>query len=144
MNPLLIAPILSLLETAIQDSPEIVTDLKAIFNNPNPTPADWEALRAKVLAKSYADYVPASALPPAANIVQLPPVTVPPAQSNAPISQPGASGTGETAAANQNPTSGTSTVTMPAPPVATQTATVAPSPYLADGTPNPAYNHKAS
>jgi len=63
MNPTVIYLILSLVEEAIKDTPGIVTDLQAIFSKPNPSPADWEALRAKVLSKSYADYVPSSALP---------------------------------------------------------------------------------
>ncbi len=63
MTPAMLALILSLVEEAIAVTPGVIDDLKLIFNNPDPTPADWEALRAKVLAKSYADYVPASALP---------------------------------------------------------------------------------
>jgi hypothetical protein len=64
MSPAIIAAILGLVETAVTDAPAAYADFKEIFSNPNPTPADWAALRAKVLAKSYADYVPQSALPP--------------------------------------------------------------------------------
>lgn len=64
MNPALLAIIVSLIEEAVAQTPAIIADIQAIFNNPSPTPADWEALRAKVLAKTYADFVPASALPP--------------------------------------------------------------------------------
>jgi hypothetical protein len=63
MNPAMLALLVSLIEEAVAVTPGIVDDLKLIFNNPSPVPADWEALRTKVLAKSYADYVPASALP---------------------------------------------------------------------------------
>lgn len=63
MNPALIALIIQLVETAVQLEPSIATELQTLFNNPNPTPADWEALRQKVLSKSYSTYVPASALP---------------------------------------------------------------------------------
>jgi len=62
MTPAMLAIILSLVEEAINITPGIVADIQAIFNNPNPTPADWEALRAKVLAKGYADYVPSTTL----------------------------------------------------------------------------------
>jgi hypothetical protein len=66
MSPTVIYLILSLVEEAIKDTPGIVADLQTIFSNPNPSAADWEALRAKVLSKSYGDYVPATALPSAA------------------------------------------------------------------------------
>jgi hypothetical protein len=116
MSPQLIALVISLVEEAIKDTPALVEDLKAIFSNPNPSPADWEALRAKVLAKSYADYVPASALPANGVVAPLPSARTPQDSKNAPISQTGAS----------------------AP------AAVAPvEPYLADGSPNPAFNHLA-
>jgi hypothetical protein len=62
MNPALILMALSVLEKIVSMFPGIAVDLKAIFNNPSPTPADWQAIKAKVKAKSYADYVPASAL----------------------------------------------------------------------------------
>lgn len=64
MNPALISLIVSLVQEAIALEPSILTDLQTLFANPTPTPADWEALRQKVLSKSYSDYVPASALPP--------------------------------------------------------------------------------
>lgn len=70
MSPQLLAIIVSLVEEAVSITPQLVTDIQAIFSKPNPTPADWETLRAKVLSKSYADYVPASALP-SANVVKL-------------------------------------------------------------------------
>jgi hypothetical protein len=63
MNPAIISLIISLVQEAIALEPSIVTDLQALFSNPSPTPADWEALRQKVLSKSYSSYVPASALP---------------------------------------------------------------------------------
>lgn len=67
MNPALISLIISLVEEAIKQAPGVYADLQSIFSNPSPTPADWQALRAKVLAKTYADYVPASALPGASS-----------------------------------------------------------------------------
>lgn len=62
MNPSTIGLVVSLLEEAIKEEPAIVAEFQSIFSKPNPTPDDWAALRAKVLAKNYADYVPASAL----------------------------------------------------------------------------------
>ena len=64
MSPASIALVFSLVEEVIKVAPGAVADFQAIFSNPNPTPADWQALRAKVLAKGYADYVPKSDLPP--------------------------------------------------------------------------------
>lgn len=77
MNPAIISLIISLVEEAVKLEPEIVAELQTIFGNPNPTPADWQALRAKVLAKSYADYVPASALAPATAAATAPGVNTP-------------------------------------------------------------------
>jgi hypothetical protein len=84
MSPALLALILSLVEEAIAEAPAFVMDLKTIFDNAEPTPADWEALRAKVLAKSYADYVPASALNAATAAAAAPAVQTPLAATAAP------------------------------------------------------------
>lgn len=62
MSPATLALILSLIEEAVKEAPAVVTELQSIFSNPNPTPADWENLRATVLAKTYKDYVPATQL----------------------------------------------------------------------------------
>ncbi|MEI6075552.1 MAG: hypothetical protein WCS94_08270 [Verrucomicrobiota bacterium] len=58
MSPATIALIISLVEEVVKIAPQSYADFQAIFNNPNPTAADWEALRAKALAKGYSDYVP--------------------------------------------------------------------------------------
>jgi len=63
MNPATIALIISLVEEVVKIAPEAYADFQAIFNNPNPTAADWQALRDKALAKGYAQYVPESDLP---------------------------------------------------------------------------------
>jgi hypothetical protein len=102
----------SLAEELLENEPEIAAAVAAIFTKQNPTPADWLAVHQQVLAKNYADYVPASALPAATVVPNVPPVTTAAPQSNAPISQPGAS---ETASAPAN------------------------DPYLPDGAHNPAY-----
>jgi hypothetical protein len=90
MSPAMISLIISLVEEAVKLCPEIIADLQTIFGNPNPTPADWEALRQKVLSISYAGYVPASALPASAPAAASQPVTPASTSSNAPISQSGA------------------------------------------------------
>lgn len=62
MTPAVLQLVFFILEEAIKEEPALVADLQGIFSKANPTAADWAALRAKVGAKSYADYVPASAL----------------------------------------------------------------------------------
>lgn len=47
----------------VQSLPEVQKLLRELFNKADPTDADWAALRAKVLAKKYEDYVPATKLP---------------------------------------------------------------------------------
>jgi len=59
----MLALVVSLIEEAVKVAPEVAAELKNIFSVSNPSPADWEALRQKVLSKNYANYVPASALP---------------------------------------------------------------------------------
>jgi hypothetical protein len=86
MNPALIALIIQLVETAVADAPQLYDDLQNIFDNPNPTPADWEALRAKVLAEGYFDYVPDSALAPDKAAQASPAVT--PAAKETPLTAP--------------------------------------------------------
>ncbi|MGH8023185.1 MAG: hypothetical protein ACRED1_06370 [Limisphaerales bacterium] len=112
MSPALISLIISLVEEAITEAPQIVADLESIFALPNPSPADWEALRQKVLAKSYADYVPASALAPGTAVAESPAAITLDAASNPPINEMAAPETASAAAASA---------------------------YLADGTPNPSF-----
>lgn len=64
MNPAIVALIVGLIEEAVKVTPGLVADLQAIFAKPDPTPDDWQALRDKIQAPSYADYVPASDLTP--------------------------------------------------------------------------------
>jgi hypothetical protein len=135
MNSTLIALILQLVEEAIKDTPQIVADLQNLFATANPTPADWLALREKVLAKSYADYVPASALPAASAAGWATGVSTPAVESNAPISQPGASG--DVTTTIEPPKSPETAAADPAPAAAADQ----PAPYLPDGSPNPEFNH---
>jgi hypothetical protein len=64
MPPAMIGLIISLVEELVKIAPSVVTDIQAIFNKPNPTPADWQAIRDSVMAKKYTDFVPDSQLPP--------------------------------------------------------------------------------
>lgn len=57
MNPQAIALALFILEQAIKEGPGLAADLAALFGKPDPTAEDWADLRAKILAKSYDDYV---------------------------------------------------------------------------------------
>lgn len=134
MSPALIALIIQMVQEAVTLAPGIVADLQTIFNNPNPTPADWEALRAKVLAKTYADFVPASALPPGSPAAEIPAVILAPAESNAPITQAGATAATEIQAQEEK---------QPDPAPEPTVAAAAEPPYLPDGTRNPAFNHLA-
>lgn len=54
--------IITLVEEAIKLTPDLIAGFQRIFASGNPTPADFAALRAQVLAKTYKDYVPASVL----------------------------------------------------------------------------------
>jgi hypothetical protein len=58
MNPAMLAMIVGLVEEAIKLAPHIRADLQTIFSHPNPTPEDWAALRAKVLATSFESLAP--------------------------------------------------------------------------------------
>jgi hypothetical protein len=63
MNPATLSLIISLVEEAIKVEPSVQAALTSIFTKANPTPADWEALHAAVLANDYSSYVPDSGLP---------------------------------------------------------------------------------
>ena len=58
MNPATIALVIQLVELAIKEAPAIQAELQAIFSKPNPTPEDWAALKAKVLAQSFESLAP--------------------------------------------------------------------------------------
>lgn len=80
MSPAEIALALEMLEAAIQAEPALQSAIVAVFSKPNPTPADWDALRVKVISKNYRDYVPDTQLPlsltPPAPVVTAPPAVV--------------------------------------------------------------------
>jgi len=52
-----------ILQEAVQNAPAIYAELQKLFTKSDPTPEDWADLRARVKAKDYRAYVPATALP---------------------------------------------------------------------------------
>jgi len=63
MNTAIVTTILSLVELAIKEEPVIEAALRNIFSKPEPTAADWQAVKDKVSGKSYGDLVTNSELP---------------------------------------------------------------------------------
>lgn len=62
MPPQALSLALFILEAAIKDAPALAAELKVLFTKTDPTPDDWAALHLRVAAKTYRDYVPATAL----------------------------------------------------------------------------------
>ncbi len=58
MNPALLALVLQLIEFVIKEEPAVEAELKAIFSKAEVTPADWNMLRAKILAQSFTALAP--------------------------------------------------------------------------------------
>lgn len=58
MSPATLALLVSLVEDLITEAPAVYAELQSIFYKPNPTSADWEALRTKVLGESFASLAP--------------------------------------------------------------------------------------
>jgi hypothetical protein len=56
---------LFILQEFIKNEPAIAGEIKSLFTKADPTPNDWHALRARILARSYESFVPATALTPA-------------------------------------------------------------------------------
>jgi hypothetical protein len=63
MDPATIALITFGIQEFIKVAPKLVDEFAALFSKGAPTDADWDALRAKILSKSYKDYVPTTQLP---------------------------------------------------------------------------------
>lgn len=53
---------LFILQEAIKNEPAIESAIRGLFGKAEITAADWQALRAQIATKSYANYVPDSAL----------------------------------------------------------------------------------
>jgi hypothetical protein len=63
MPPELVSIGIFALQQLITHEPEIASAIKELFSKADPTAEDWAALKAKIHAKSYRDYVPLTALP---------------------------------------------------------------------------------
>jgi hypothetical protein len=96
MPPQALALALFLIEEGIKEEPALAADLRDLFNKTDPTAADWDALHAKVAAKTYRDYVPATALV----VTQL---AAPAAAPEAPAAAPAPAPTAEAPAAAPAP-----------------------------------------
>lgn len=53
MNP---AIVITIIELVLKLAPNLVSEFRLLLSKGDPTPADWEELRAKV-GKSYDDYI---------------------------------------------------------------------------------------
>lgn len=64
MDPITLANLgLFALQEAIKLEPAIAAELQKLFAQGDPSEQDWADLRASITAKSYRDYVPATAIP---------------------------------------------------------------------------------
>ena len=63
MPPAALSLAFFIIEEGIKLEPGIAAACKALFAKADPTPDDWAALRAKITAKSYDDYIAAAAPP---------------------------------------------------------------------------------
>jgi hypothetical protein len=64
MPPQVIQLAFFVLQEAIRIEPALAEDIRALLSKTDPTSEDWDALRARVQGESYAELVPATALPP--------------------------------------------------------------------------------
>lgn len=58
MTPETIALVIGLVEEVIKLEPAIAAEIQNLMNKPQPTPADWLALREKVKAQSFESLAP--------------------------------------------------------------------------------------
>jgi len=63
MSPQLVQLIIFALSEAVKQYPEIRAAIAETLSKDNPTPEDWEALKAKLQVEDYFSFVPDSALP---------------------------------------------------------------------------------
>lgn len=63
MNNQILALAIFGLQELIKQAPGLWSAFAELFSKSNPTDADWDALRLKILSKSYKDYVPTTQLP---------------------------------------------------------------------------------
>ena len=58
MTPATLALIIGLVEEAIKIEPAIAAELQTIFSKKDPTPADWLALKDKVMSQTFDGLAP--------------------------------------------------------------------------------------
>lgn len=58
MTPEIISLILFGVQELVKRAPALATEFQALFASGNPTAEQWDALRARVAAKSYEELVP--------------------------------------------------------------------------------------
>lgn len=58
MSPATIIIITTLVQQLITEAPAVYAELQTIFSKPNPTPADWEALRTKIGSETFQSLAP--------------------------------------------------------------------------------------
>ena len=58
MTPATLALIIGLVEEAIKIEPAIAAELQTIFSKKDPTPADWLALKDKVMNQTFEGLAP--------------------------------------------------------------------------------------
>ena len=64
MNATAVTGALFILQEAVKATPSLMQALRELTNKNDPTDADWEALRQRIGAKSYEDFVPKTSLKP--------------------------------------------------------------------------------
>jgi hypothetical protein len=62
MDPATLTLALACLQAALKETPVLVDDIRQLFAKGDPTAAQWEALRARVMANDYKTLVPNSRL----------------------------------------------------------------------------------
>jgi hypothetical protein len=58
MSEVALAALVSLVEEAVKLEPSIAAEFRTLFNNPEATPADWQAVRTRVLGQSFESLAP--------------------------------------------------------------------------------------
>lgn len=58
MTPALASLIIALVQELVRVAPGAIQEIRDVLSKPDATPADWDALRARVAARKYEDYDP--------------------------------------------------------------------------------------
>ena len=68
-----------IINEVLQYGPSVITEIESLFKSGTPALADLQNLRSKIEAESYAQFVPASAIPGNVTPPPVPPPVTPPA-----------------------------------------------------------------